>query len=125
MSRRISGLALGLALIPLTLAPGAGAATHPDSGKRIVKGDGGLTDTRTPSTTRTRTKIAVDRPATAARQFLASKVGTYHIKVDSLRTDSVRTEKGVTTVRLNQTYAGLPVVGAQYVVRMKSSDGAN
>ncbi len=125
MSRRISGLALGLALIPLTLTPGAGAATHPDSGKRIVKGDGGLTDTRTPSTTRTRTKIAVDRPAAAARQFLASKVGTYHIKVDSLRTDSVRTEKGVTTVRLNQTYAGLPVVGAQYVVRMKSSDGAN
>ncbi|MGW3244136.1 M4 family metallopeptidase [Streptomyces sp. NPDC001070] len=64
--------------------------------------------------------------ATAARTHLAGHKDRYRIPSPDrdLVTDSVDTEAdGTETVRLGQKYRGVPVLGAQYVVRMSHKDG--
>ena len=129
--RAFSGAAL-LASVTLVLpaaavvhaapaAPGASAAA------REGTGDPGVSRSRTPELTRVKARVAGSDPAAAARSFLADRSSTYHISdpARDLRTVSHASENGVTTVRLAQRYRGLPVVGAQYVVRMKDEGASN
>ena len=128
--RAFSGAAL-LASVTLVLpaaavvhaapaAPGASAAAR-------GTGDPGVSRSRTPELTRVKARVAGSDPAAAARSFLAARSSTYHISdpARDLRTVSHASENGVTTVRLAQRYRGLPVVGAQYVVRMKDEGASN
>lgn len=64
--------------------------------------------------------------AAAARAHLAGHQDRYRIPSPGrdLVTDTVTTDDdGSETVRLDQTYHGVPVLGAQYVVRMTHQDG--
>ncbi|MGI5248145.1 M4 family metallopeptidase [Actinacidiphila glaucinigra] len=64
--------------------------------------------------------------ATAARAHLAGHQDRYRIPAPDrdLATDAVTTDAdGTETVRLGQKYRGIPVLGAQYVVRMTHKDG--
>ncbi|CAG6392157.1 Zn-dependent metalloprotease [Actinacidiphila cocklensis] len=64
--------------------------------------------------------------ATAARSNLAGHKDRYHIPSSDrdLVTDSVTSDPdGAETVRLDQKYHGVPVLGAQYVVRMTHKNG--
>jgi hypothetical protein len=90
-------------------------------------GDPAVSRSRTPELTRVKARVAGSDPAAAARSFLADRSSTYHISdpARDLRTVSHASENGVTTVRLAQRYRGLPVVGAQYVVRMKDEGASN
>ncbi len=83
-----------------------------------MSGGSGLSRTDTPGLTRTRTRVTGSDPATAARTFLADRRSTYHVNTRDLATQHRATENGVTVVRFGQRLKGLPVTGAQYVVRM-------
>ncbi|WP_326579773.1 M4 family metallopeptidase [Actinacidiphila glaucinigra] len=64
--------------------------------------------------------------ATAARAHLAGHKDRYRIPAPDrdLATDTVTTgPDGTETVRLGQKYRGIPVLGAQYLVRMTHKDG--
>ncbi|WP_328891014.1 M4 family metallopeptidase [Streptomyces sp. NBC_00316] len=64
--------------------------------------------------------------ATAARTHLAGHKDRYRIPSPDrdLSTDIVTTDPdGLDTVRLDQKYRGVPVLGAQYVVRMTNRNG--
>ncbi|MFD8075086.1 M4 family metallopeptidase, partial [Streptomyces sp. NPDC059718] len=64
--------------------------------------------------------------ATAARTHLAGHRDRYRIPAPDrdLTTDAVTTDAdGTETVRLGQKYRGIPVLGAQYVVRMNHKNG--
>ncbi|MEU0600584.1 M4 family metallopeptidase [Streptomyces sp. NPDC006393] len=64
--------------------------------------------------------------ADAARAHLKSKKGRYHIADTSakdLSTVSIDSEGGKETVRLQQKYKGVDVLGGQYVVRMTRMSG--
>ncbi|MFE2538473.1 M4 family peptidase, partial [Actinacidiphila glaucinigra] len=64
--------------------------------------------------------------ATAARAHLAGHQDRYRIPAPDrdLATDTVTTDPdGTETVRLGQKYRGIPVLGAQYVVRMTHKNG--
>ena len=124
--RALSGAAL-LASVTLVLPAAAvvhAAPSSPGSAAAApatdhVKGDSGLSRTDTPGLTRTRTRVADGDPATAARTFLGQRGSTYHVDTRDLTTQHRATENGVTVVRFGQRFKGLPVTGAQYVVRMK------
>ncbi|WP_372350160.1 M4 family metallopeptidase [Streptomyces sp. KL116D] len=85
-------------------------------------------DTDTPSLV---TGLDEEVPATgaaadAARGHLKAKKGRYHIADTSakdLATVSTDSEGGKETVRLQQKYRGVEVLGGQYVVRMTKKDG--
>ncbi|MFF5077606.1 M4 family metallopeptidase [Actinoplanes sp. NPDC000266] len=64
-------------------------------------------------------------PDKAAKAHLASHQDRYRIgdPAGTLTTASVQTEGERETVRLNQKYKGLPVFGAQYVVRTEKTAG--
>ncbi|SNY53564.1 M4 family metallopeptidase [Paractinoplanes atraurantiacus] len=64
-------------------------------------------------------------PDKAAKSHLASHKDRYKIgdPAGTLTTASVETEGERETVRLNQKYKGLPVFGAQYVVRTEKAAG--
>ncbi|GGU24536.1 M4 family metallopeptidase [Nocardioides albus] len=63
--------------------------------------------------------------AAAARGHLASKPGRYHIDNPSKNLVPVGTESdgAKETVRLQQKYQGVPVLGGEYLVRMEKKDG--
>ena len=130
--RAFSGAAL-LASVTLVLPAAAvvhAAPTASDASASTAKpvtGDPGLSRSRTPELTRAKARVAGSDPVVAARSFLAGRRSTYHIADPNrdLRTVSHLSEKGVTTVRLAQRHHGFPVVGAQYVVRMKDEGASN
>lgn len=130
--RAFAGAAL-LASVTLVLPAAAvvqAAPTASDASASTAKpvtGDPGLSRSRTPELTRAKARVAGSDPAVAARSFLAGRRSTYHIAEPNrdLRTVSHLSEKGVTTVRLAQRHHGFPVVGAQYVVRMKDQGASN
>ncbi|MFD8686104.1 M4 family metallopeptidase [Streptomyces sp. NPDC059651] len=70
---------------------------------------------------------ATGTAADAARGHLKAKKGRYHIAATSakdLATAGTTTEKGgKETVRLQQKYKGVEVLGGQYLVRMTKKDG--
>ncbi|MFI7006508.1 M4 family metallopeptidase [Streptomyces sp. NPDC050145] len=70
---------------------------------------------------------AADSPADAARGHLKANKGRYHIadtSAESLRSVGTTTDKaGRETVRLQQKYQGVEVLGGQYVVRMEKKSG--
>lgn len=95
----------------------ADPATTPPPGT-----DDGLTATSTPAfTSGLRTTVQRARPTQAALTFLAQERDTYGIarpRVD-LHPVGTSSDGGQTAVRLAQRYQGLPVLGAQYIVRMR------
>ncbi|MEU6341535.1 M4 family metallopeptidase [Streptomyces sp. NPDC046977] len=97
-------------------APAAPAGTEPAPGTAtpaLVEGLDDAVDASAPA-------------AEAARSHLAGHQERYRIPAPDrdLVTDSVSTEAdGSETVRLGQKYRGVPVLGAQYVVRMTHRDG--
>ncbi|SEO78981.1 M4 family metallopeptidase [Actinacidiphila rubida] len=112
-----AALALGVATPALAAgsanAPGSGAAKPATEAPTLVDG---LSDA-----------VAASVPAaTAARTHLADHQDRYHIAHPDrdLATDTVTADPdGTETVRLDQKYHGLPVLGGQYVVRMSHKDG--
>ncbi|MEV5506071.1 M4 family metallopeptidase [Streptomyces orinoci] len=64
-------------------------------------------------------------PADAARAHLARQEGRYRIADPDHNLTPVRTlrQDGTETVRLQQRYRGVEVLGGQYVVRMENKDG--
>ncbi|WP_240468003.1 M4 family metallopeptidase [Streptomyces dangxiongensis] len=63
--------------------------------------------------------------ADAARAYLARRTDRYRIAdpARDLRPAGTLTSGGRETVRLQQTYHGVPVLGGQYIVRMEREDG--
>lgn len=129
--RAFSGVALLAALglvLPSTAAAFAAPAPPVAGVQAPPSGDDpGLTSSDTPGNTRANTRVAAGDPAQAARRFLADRRSTYHIAdtTQDLRTVSQATERGVTTVRFGQRYQGLPVAGAEYVVRTRDQGPSN
>ncbi|MEP6814696.1 MAG: M4 family metallopeptidase [Marmoricola sp.] len=131
--RAFSGAALLASrslVIPTAPAVFAASATVPPTAKvrpHRVGDDPGLTPSDTPRQTRTATRVPVGDPTDAARRFLADRRSTYHIAdtARDLGSASRATEQGVTTVRFAQRFHGLPVAGAQYVVRTKDLGSSN
>jgi bacillolysin len=64
-------------------------------------------------------------PAAAARGTLAAHQGRYHIADPAKDLTAVDSESqgGRETVRLQQKYRGIPVLGGEYVVRMEKKSG--
>ncbi len=131
--RAFSGAAL-LASVTLVLptaavvhatpaSPGSAAAAAPAT--THAKGDSGLSRSRTPGLTRTSARVTGSDPVAAARAFLGNRRSTYHVATGDLAAPHKATENGVTVVRFGQRFKGLPVTGAQYVVRMKDQGASN
>ncbi|MEU1407305.1 hypothetical protein ABZ471_34020 [Streptomyces sp. NPDC005728] len=68
---------------------------------------------------------AATSPAGAAHAYLATKKDRYRIADPDrdLKPAGTDTSGGRETVRLRQTYHGVPVLGGEYVVRMDKKDG--
>ncbi|MEU6664211.1 M4 family metallopeptidase [Streptomyces sp. NPDC046821] len=108
----------GLLLTGVPAAQAAGSAAGD-----VVPG----TDTETPALVTGLDEAAADTgsAADAARGHLAAKKGRYHIADPGrdLTTVDSRREGADETVRLQQKYRGVNVLGGQYVVRMEKKDG--
>jgi bacillolysin len=109
-----------------TTAPDAGttSTTAPDAGTDTTPtadADAGLTETRTPTfTSGLSATVHQARPTDAALTFLEDRQAEYAIpqpKAD-LQPVGTTSTRGQTAVRLAQSYHGIPVLGAEYVVRM-------
>lgn len=102
-----------------------GASVTPGSTEGALAaapGDDDLTETSTPTfTTGLRDTVHQARPADAALAFLAQRRDDYGIAQPRTDLQPVGTSAsgGQTAVRLAQSYHGVPVVGAEYVVRMR------
>lgn len=99
-----------------------GAGTPPATGGTGIGTGQGLAATRTPAfTSGLRAVVHRNSPAQAALDFLAQRRDRFRIAHP--RTDlhpvGTATSDGQTAVRLAQSYHGIPVLGAQYVVRMR------
>ncbi|MER5952324.1 M4 family metallopeptidase [Streptomyces longhuiensis] len=109
----------------VTAMPAAHADTDtPTAASSVSPGD----DTDTPSlvTGLNESADASASAADAAREHLAAKKGRYHIAdaKGDLKTVSTEDAKGgKETVRLQQKYKGVSVLGGEYVVRMTKKDG--
>ncbi|HWC22907.1 MAG TPA: M4 family metallopeptidase [Flexivirga sp.] len=104
----------------------APAATGTSAPARATAGDPlGTTPTKAPRATRgIDKKVHAGKPAAAARAHLTEHAGTYHLDADSLKEiATTSTAKGHSSVRFQQTYDGVPVFGAQYVVQTRNIDG--
>ncbi|MGW1227497.1 M4 family metallopeptidase [Streptomyces sp. NPDC002530] len=117
---------LAAAGLVMTALPAAHADTAPAAAASdLTPGTG----TDTPSlVTGLNEQVSATVPAAdAARGHLRAKSGRYHIADTSakdLASLGTTTEKGgKETVRLQQKYRGVPVLGGQYVVRMTKKDG--
>ncbi|MCX5205572.1 M4 family metallopeptidase [Streptomyces sp. NBC_00237] len=109
---------MSLALTGLPAPTAQAAASDPAS--TLVAGKG----TATPQLVSGLAEPAPGSPANAARTFLAAHPDLYRIDPEQL-TDlaTERTPGGGHTVRFQQRVGGIPVRGAQYVVRL-TGDGA-
>ncbi|MEV0093413.1 M4 family metallopeptidase [Streptomyces sp. NPDC050738] len=135
-ARRSGGISVGHGVAALLAAaglvmtgmPAAQAATGTDTtGTAVVAGDGtSATDTPALVTGLNETADASVSAADAARGHLAGKKGRYHIADTSskdLATVSTDSQGGRETVRLQQKYKGVTVMGGEYVVRMDKKAG--
>ncbi|MFJ8884530.1 M4 family metallopeptidase [Streptomyces sp. NPDC102402] len=117
---------LAAAGLVMTAMPAAHADTAPATAASDVTPG---TETDTPSlVTGLNEQVSATAPAAdAARGHLKAKAGRYHIAdttAKDLATLGTTTEKGgKETVRLQQKYKGVSVLGGQYVVRMAKKDG--
>ncbi|MFE2993331.1 hypothetical protein [Streptomyces sp. NPDC059262] len=130
---RVRGIAVGQGAAALLAAAGllvtAMPAAHADTdtpaaASSVSPGD----DTDTPSlvTGLNESADASASAADAAREHLAGKKGRYHIADAKGDLKAVSTEDakgGLETVRLQQKYKGVSVLGGEYVVRMTKKDG--
>ncbi|MFJ9080883.1 M4 family metallopeptidase [Streptomyces sp. NPDC102384] len=112
----------GLLVTGVPAAQAATAAAADDTS--VVAG----TDTDTPAlvTDLNEQATATGSAADAARGHLKAKKSRYHIADTSskdLTTVSTRSEGGRETVRLQQKYQGVTVLGGEYVVRMEKKGG--
>ncbi|WP_338700395.1 M4 family metallopeptidase [Streptomyces sp. Q6] len=109
------------------MVTGVSAAQAADTTAPVV--NGADTDTDTPSlVTGLHDEVsATDSAADAARGHLAGKKGRYHIADTSAKDltslGTTTAKGGRETVRLQQKYRGVEVLGGQYVVRMEKKDG--
>jgi bacillolysin len=114
MSRVVAATsAAALALAAATVLPAHAAGAGSDDSHRV---------TPTPAfTSGLRVSVPGSRPADVALDFLAQRRGTYGIARPhaDLHPVGTTTDAGQTAVRLAQTYHGIPVLGAQYIVRMR------
>ncbi|MGW0938554.1 M4 family metallopeptidase [Streptomyces sp. NPDC002666] len=117
---------LAAAGLLVTAIPAAHADTAtPSASSEVTPG----AETETPSlvTGLNEAATATGTAADAARGHLKAKKGRYHIAATSakdLATAGTTTEKGgKETVRLQQKYKGVEVLGGQYLVRMTKKDG--
>ncbi|MFI0942946.1 M4 family metallopeptidase [Streptomyces sp. NPDC021020] len=121
---RVTAQGLAAALLATAgLVAVTGPAAHADSAAQPAPAAG----TRTPSlvTGLDETTTASGSAADAALGHLAAKKSRYHIddpKRDLAAVSSERSGKDE-TVRLQQKYRGVPVLGGQYVVRMRDASG--
>ena len=130
--RILGGSAAGLAhlLLPAAAAVPASATTPPRDATTVGREPSRATraepdedpDAHPDQGPRGRLRPRGRRPQVPRRASL-----TFHIAdpVRDLRTVSTLSEDGVTTVRLAQRHRGLPVVGAQYIVRMRDQGASN
>ncbi|MEA2487790.1 MAG: hypothetical protein QOF16_1444 [Actinomycetota bacterium] len=96
--------------VPLAMAPARGAA-------RVVTYVHG---TRAPITVDRISDAPVDRdPAVAARDELARSRSLYHVAVSDLHVLSTVSFGDLTTVHFEQTFKGLPVFGARYLIHLR------
>ncbi|WP_432103486.1 M4 family metallopeptidase [Streptomyces sp. bgisy091] len=109
-------------LVSAVPAAQAAPATDP-AASSVVPGD----ETATPAlvTGLDEAAAATGSAADAARGHLKAKSSRYHITDadKNLVSAGTETEGGRETVRLQQKYKGVPVLGGQYVVRMDKKNG--
>jgi hypothetical protein len=117
MPRRASVL-FALFCLCAALAPGSAASQPP--APRAVPGRG----TRAPSfVTGIEAPVRRGPAAAAARAHLSANRGRYHVDEERLKTLEVIPGPHTVTVRFGQTYKGIEVFGAQYLVHMDRVDG--
>ncbi|MFD5819713.1 M4 family metallopeptidase [Streptomyces sp. NPDC127038] len=120
---------LAAAGLLVTAVPAAHADTAAPAAASDATGVTPGTGTDTPSlvTGLHEEAAATGTAADAARDHLGARKGRYHIADTSakdLASAGTTTEKGgKETVRLQQKYKGVPVLGGQYIVRMTAKDG--
>ncbi|MGW3914632.1 M4 family metallopeptidase [Streptomyces sp. NPDC005070] len=120
---------LAAAGLLVTAVPAAHADTATTAATSDASGVTPGTGTDTPSlvTGLHEEAAAGGTPADAARGHLGAMKGRYHIADTSAKglvSAGTTTEKGgKETVRLQQKYKGVPVLGGQYLVRMTAKDG--
>ncbi|MGW2475398.1 M4 family metallopeptidase [Streptomyces sp. NPDC001665] len=131
---RRTGVVVGQGIAALLATAGLMAtampAAHADTAAAPAASDttpGGETDTPSLVTGLNEEVAATGSAADAARGHLKAKKGRYHIADTSakdLTSVGTTTEKGgKETVRLQQKYKGVEVLGGQYVVRMTKKGG--
>ncbi|MFD5071210.1 M4 family metallopeptidase [Streptomyces sp. NPDC058369] len=132
---RRTGVAVGQGIAALlaaagllvTAVPAAHAGTTPDAPAASGTTPGSGTDTPSLVTGLNEEVAASGTAADAARGHLKARKGRYHIADTSAKDlTSVGTttgKGGKETVRLQQKYKGVEVLGGQYVVRMTKKDG--
>lgn len=111
---------LAAAGLLVTAVPAAQAAPATDpAASSVVPGD--ETDTPALVTGLDEAATGTGSAADAARGHLAGKAGRYHITDadKNLTAAGTESEGGRETVRLQQKYKGVPVLGGQYIVRME------
>ncbi|TXS06166.1 M4 family peptidase [Streptomyces sp. col6] len=118
---------LATAGLLVTAVPAAHAGTTPDAPAASGTTPGSGTDTPSLVTGLNEEVAASGTAADAARGHLKARKGRYHIADTSAKDlTSVGTttgKGGKETVRLQQKYKGVEVLGGQYVVRMTKKDG--
>ncbi|WP_329028881.1 M4 family metallopeptidase [Streptomyces sp. NBC_01423] len=132
---RRTGVAVGQGIAALlaaagllvTAVPAAHAGTTPDAPVASGTIPGSGTDTPSLVTGLHEEVAATGSAADAARGHLRARKGRYHIadtSAQDLASLGTTTGKGgKETVRLQQKYKGVEVLGGQYVVRMTRKDG--
>lgn len=116
---------------PATAQPPAAAATGssavaPSALAATGAADGALgrvSDTATPRLTTDAAKVRAGTSTEAARTYLADRRSRLRIDVAGLTHLSSDDSNGSVVERFAQQYRGIPVLGAQYVVRMDASKG--
>lgn len=124
-SSRVLALAATFALLGVTAqaAHAEGASTDPASTAPAAPSDDGTAPVVTDGLADP--VDAALAPEKAAKQTLKAHQDRYKIADPdgTLKAAGVQKDGSRETVRLDQTYQGLPVYGAQYVVRMEKSGG--
>ncbi|MGW2188192.1 M4 family metallopeptidase [Streptomyces sp. NPDC001719] len=114
---------MGVAALVVSAVPGQAVAAAGKAPGEVIPGKG----TSTPSLVDgIREGVrASGSAADAAREHLADKPGRYHIAAPGRDLRPVQTAASGRdeTVRLQQKYGGVDVLGGQYVVRMEKKDG--
>lgn len=113
-------LCLATLISSLTVPPLTAGAKPARSSLRIVRSPGSATPT---FVTGIRENPRSTNPVEAARGHLASAPSRYAVAPSELRTLDILGVGNTRTVRFAQTFHGLPVFGAQYLVHLRASSG--